>query len=51
MFLSPIRFIRNVLDLVYSDVCGPMIVRTLGGCLYFISFMDDYIEEKCGLIL
>lgn len=32
---------ENILDLVHSDVCGPMKTRTLGGCLYFVTFIDD----------
>ena len=31
----------NVLDLVYSDVCGPIDVDTLGGNKYFVTFIDD----------
>ena len=31
----------NVLDLVYSDVCGPIDVETLGGSKYFVTFIDD----------
>ena len=29
------------LELVYSDVCGPMEVDSLGGNKYFITFIDD----------
>jgi hypothetical protein len=31
----------NVLDLVYSDVCGPIEVESLGGYRYFVTFIDD----------
>ena len=31
----------NVLDLVYSDVCGPMEVESLGGKKFFVTFIDD----------
>ena len=31
----------NVLDLVYSDVCGPIDVESLGGNKYFVTFIDD----------
>ncbi|GAA0152213.1 hypothetical protein LIER_10749 [Lithospermum erythrorhizon] len=33
------------LDLFYSDVCGPMKTRTLGGCSYFFAFIDDYSRK------
>ena len=29
------------LDLVHSDVCGPMPHQSLGGASYFVSFIDD----------
>ena len=29
------------LELVYSDVCGPMEVDSLGGNKYFVTFIDD----------
>ncbi|GAA0165653.1 hypothetical protein LIER_20998 [Lithospermum erythrorhizon] len=32
----------KVLELVYSDVCGPMTTKTLGGCCYFATFVDDH---------
>ena len=32
----------NVLDLVHSDVCGPMSVASVGGSSYFITFIDDF---------
>ena len=31
----------NVLDLIYSDVCGPIDVETLDGNKYFVTFIDD----------
>ena len=31
----------NALELVYSDVCGPMEVESLGGRRYFVTFIDD----------
>ena len=30
------------LELVHSDVCGPMSTPSLSGGLYFLSFIDDY---------
>jgi hypothetical protein len=32
---------RYVLDLVHTDVCGPMQTRSLGGAFYFLLFIDD----------
>ena len=32
----------SVLELVHSDVCGPMSVASVGGSFYFVSFIDDY---------
>ena len=32
----------NPLQLIHSDVCGPMNVRARHGAYYFITFIDDY---------
>ena len=32
---------EDLLDLVHSDVCGPMRTKSLGGASYFITFIDD----------
>jgi transposase InsO family protein len=32
---------RHVLELVHSDICGPMQTATFGGCRYFMTFIDD----------
>mgnify|MGYP003740606461 FL=1 len=31
----------ELLDLVYSDVCGPIEVESIGGSKYFLTFIDD----------
>ena len=31
----------KILELVYSDVCGPIEVESLGGYIYFVTFIDD----------
>lgn len=36
---------QNVLDLVHSDLCGPMKTRSLGGSLYFVTFIDDHSRK------
>ena len=36
------------LQLVHSDVCGPMSTPSLGGAKYFVSFTDDY--TRCSRV-
>ena len=33
---------KEVLDLVYNDLCAPMSTSARGGYKYFITFIDDY---------
>lgn len=33
---------KGKLDVVYSDVCGPLEVQSLGGNNYFVSFIDEF---------
>ncbi|KAG7553078.1 Zinc finger CCHC-type superfamily [Arabidopsis thaliana x Arabidopsis arenosa] len=35
----------KVLDLVHSDVCGPMKTKSLGGASYFVTFIDDHSRK------
>ena len=39
--VGEIRSTRK-LELVHSDVCGPMSVDSIGGRKYFMTFIDDY---------
>lgn len=32
---------RKMLELVHSDVCGPMRIKSIGGAAYFATFIDD----------
>ncbi|MCI09880.1 retrovirus-related pol polyprotein from transposon tnt 1-94 [Trifolium medium] len=32
---------KHVLEVIYSDVCGPMEVNSTGGNRYFVTFVDD----------
>lgn len=34
----------GLLDLVHSDVCGPVSISSLGGARYFITFIDDFLR-------
>jgi len=31
----------DVLELVHSDICGPMQTTSVGGARYFVTFVDD----------
>jgi hypothetical protein len=33
---------KSVLDIVHSNVCGPMLETSLRGYVYYVSFIDDY---------
>ena len=39
------------LDLVHSDVCGPIEVESLGGSKYFLTFIDDASRKVCVYFL
>jgi hypothetical protein len=32
---------KEILELIHSDVCGPMRVKSLGGSLYYVTLIDD----------
>ena len=36
---------QNPLELVHSDVCGPMKTRSMGGSYDFVTFIDDYSRK------
>ena len=42
---SPLSRKSNVHDLIYSDVCGPMKTRTLGGFRYFATFIYNHSRK------
>ena len=33
---------KGILDLIHSNICGPMSSPSLSGCLYYVLFIDDY---------
>ena len=37
----------DLLDIVHSDVCGPMHVNSLAGTRYFVTFIDD--RSRCRI--
>ena len=36
---------KGILDLVHSDICGPMLVPSLSGYLYYVIFTDDFSRK------
>jgi hypothetical protein len=44
-FLSSDNRSKEILDLIHSDVCGPMIVASLNGYLYYVLFIDDHFRK------
>ncbi len=39
----------KLLELVHSDVCGPMKTTSRGGARYFIIFIDDFLRKNSCL--
>jgi hypothetical protein len=35
----------GVLELIHSDVCGPMPSSSINGYVYYVSFIDDYSRK------
>ncbi|OUC41357.1 integrase core domain protein [Trichinella nativa] len=42
---------EEVLELVHSDICGPMQVASVGGARYFLSFIDDFSRKSFAYFL
>jgi transposase InsO family protein len=36
---------KGVLELIHSDVCGPMPSSSISGYVYYVSFIDDYSHK------
>jgi hypothetical protein len=36
---------EGVLELIHSDVCGPMPSSSISGYVYYVSFIDDYSRK------
>jgi hypothetical protein len=36
---------KGVLDIVHSNICGPMSATSLSGYVYYVSFIDDYSHK------
>ena len=42
---SPPHRSSHILDLVHSDVCGPVSTKSIGGSVYFVTFIDDHSRK------
>lgn len=45
------RRAKQLLELVHSDVCGPMSVDSCGGARYFVTFKDDHSRKTFGYLI
>ena len=36
---------KGILDIIHSDICGPMQATSLSGHSYYASFIDDYSSK------
>ena len=37
--------LKAILEVIYSDVCGPIQVDSIGGNKYFVTFIDDFSRK------
>lgn len=44
-FKSSNKQANHPLDIVHSDICGPMSVNSIGGARYFLTFIDDHTRK------
>lgn len=45
VFYSSSKRQSELLSIVYSDICGPIEVESLGGRKYFLTFIDDASQK------
>jgi hypothetical protein len=45
VFSSSHNRAKGILDLIHSDVCGPMLAMSTGGFNYYVSFIDDHSKK------
>jgi hypothetical protein len=49
-FLKRDSKVEGVLELIHSDVCGPMPSSSINGYVYYVSFINDYSRKRPGYI-
>jgi hypothetical protein len=40
------RRAKEILELIHSDICGPMQTLSIGGAKYFLTFIDDFPKRQ-----
>jgi hypothetical protein len=38
---------NHILDLIHSDLCGPMTAPSMNDCIYYIIFIDVFSRKTC----
>jgi hypothetical protein len=46
-FTSSVAREKGILELIHSDVFGPVLVLSLGKSMFYVSFMDDFSRNTC----
>ena len=41
LFSETMEWANDILEIIHTDVCGPMSVEARGGYRYFLTFIDD----------
>jgi hypothetical protein len=49
-FLKRDNKVEGFLELIHSDVCGPMPSSSNNGYVYYVSFINDYSRKRLGYI-
>lgn len=42
---------HDLLELIHSDVCGPMSINSWGGARYLVTFTDDFSRKSFGYLM
>jgi len=50
-FLNSETRSKEILDLIHSKVCGPISKKSLGGHLYYVTFIDCHSRKTCLYLL
>lgn len=48
LFMSSDNKAKGILDIIHSNICGPMSADSLSGYVYYVSFINDYSHKTWG---